>query len=524
MFLWTCVLAIPFHVRPENFTVDDGYFYPQIARYIAHGGGSTFNGIMPTNGYHPLWMLLCIPFAAITSASGPLLQMLATVQDLLLLLCLLVFVAVARQANMRGAVLGSVPLLFICMVVGIWRLLETTLALTLQLACLVVVLRLLPSLSGGRLERWRNIAIGVLLGLCMLARLDLIFFSFVVLAYNLIRRGIAPRMRSVLVQGGVASLVVAPYLGWNWLHFHHLLPISGAIKNTFPHAHAWGIAPFMYPVILGLAVQLVLLFRSHKTTFHVAGLLLGIATALQMAYSLNFGELAPWYLTTGYLCLTYGVIEVVDLVLRRAPRLAWTEIALACLILAGFGGLGALRLMSNFTYTRFRQREVRFHTAYQEPKWTLAQKLRSHLPRGSRIFIFDAPGGVAYGSGMSILPADGLVADYAYNTLLPREGFCRYAADHRIAYFIAPYLSPGQVYDRLYLKGRGVAGGQIMTMEAPLTHQPAGSLQLHDSGLIFRSEELTPELAAQFPEVGVWRIDTLPANCTDDSVTGAPRV
>ena len=56
----TALLAMPFHLRPENFIVDDGYFYPQIARHIVHHQGSTFNGIMLTNGYHPLWMVLCV--------------------------------------------------------------------------------------------------------------------------------------------------------------------------------------------------------------------------------------------------------------------------------------------------------------------------------------------------------------------------------------------------------------------------------------------------------------------------------
>src|ERR1700690_3825881 len=43
------------------FIRDDAYYYYKIALNIGEGHGSTFDGINPTNGYHPLWMLICIP-------------------------------------------------------------------------------------------------------------------------------------------------------------------------------------------------------------------------------------------------------------------------------------------------------------------------------------------------------------------------------------------------------------------------------------------------------------------------------
>ena len=42
---------------------DDSFYYFQIARNLAAGQFSTFDGgITRTNGYHPLWMLLLTPF------------------------------------------------------------------------------------------------------------------------------------------------------------------------------------------------------------------------------------------------------------------------------------------------------------------------------------------------------------------------------------------------------------------------------------------------------------------------------
>ena len=46
------------------FIRDDAYYYFKVAQNISEGQGSTFDGINPTNGYHPLWMLICVPIFA----------------------------------------------------------------------------------------------------------------------------------------------------------------------------------------------------------------------------------------------------------------------------------------------------------------------------------------------------------------------------------------------------------------------------------------------------------------------------
>jgi hypothetical protein len=55
---------------PQNFSLrwftrDDAYYYFKVAQNISEGKGSTFDGINPTNGYHPLWVLVCIPLFAL---------------------------------------------------------------------------------------------------------------------------------------------------------------------------------------------------------------------------------------------------------------------------------------------------------------------------------------------------------------------------------------------------------------------------------------------------------------------------
>src|SRR6185369_12146057 len=40
---------------------DDAYYYLGVARHLAAGAGSTFDGLHATNGYHPLWCWALVP-------------------------------------------------------------------------------------------------------------------------------------------------------------------------------------------------------------------------------------------------------------------------------------------------------------------------------------------------------------------------------------------------------------------------------------------------------------------------------
>src|SRR5687768_648390 len=58
-------LSDAYNFPAQWFTRDDAYYYFKVAQNIAEGHGSTFDGINPTNGYHPLWALICIPIFAL---------------------------------------------------------------------------------------------------------------------------------------------------------------------------------------------------------------------------------------------------------------------------------------------------------------------------------------------------------------------------------------------------------------------------------------------------------------------------
>ncbi len=59
------VLIVVWNEAPFALTFDDAYYYFGIARNVAEGHGSTFDRLNSTNGYHPLWLGLAVPFYAV---------------------------------------------------------------------------------------------------------------------------------------------------------------------------------------------------------------------------------------------------------------------------------------------------------------------------------------------------------------------------------------------------------------------------------------------------------------------------
>ena len=62
-FAWYMLAHFDFYNILRDVNIDDSFYYFTIARNLAEGKLSTFDGgITRTNGYHPVWMLLITPF------------------------------------------------------------------------------------------------------------------------------------------------------------------------------------------------------------------------------------------------------------------------------------------------------------------------------------------------------------------------------------------------------------------------------------------------------------------------------
>jgi hypothetical protein len=218
--------------------MDDAYYYFGVARNIAEGFGSTFNGVDQTNGYHPLWLALLIPVSV--------------VHDLRLFLFLVTALAAVsfagsaylttRLAHESGAgswlLVAALPLLATGTVGPAYWFSGMESAVCIPAALLVTrwYLRLDDGLSASPATVRRAAgAGGVALTVLMAARLDLVFTAVLfaaVSSWPVLHHASAARRRAWLVRlVGIPAGAVTAFVVANRLVFGSALPSSGVAKS-----------------------------------------------------------------------------------------------------------------------------------------------------------------------------------------------------------------------------------------------------------------------------------------------------
>jgi hypothetical protein len=197
------------------FIRDDAYYYYKVAQNISEGHGSTFDGIHLTNGYHPLWLLVCIPIFSLARYDLILpLRILAVVIGLLQAgTAILLYRLIRRSISEPAAVLVSCFWAFNTYVLVFLYKTGVESAITIFL-----VVALLYSLYKVELT-WRTrqpglrqiAGLGVLAALMVFGRLDLIFYSLI-LGVWLVFRGSALRYFMPLDVLAVAVATISAFL------------------------------------------------------------------------------------------------------------------------------------------------------------------------------------------------------------------------------------------------------------------------------------------------------------------------
>jgi len=228
-------LGLAWSGLPEGVIIaDDAYYYFRIAANLAAGLGPTFDGLAPTNGFHPLWLALLVPVFAVPAASPwtPVrlalgLSGLLDVATGLLLLRILARAGVSARGRTAAAALWFLSP--VTVLVGL-RGLEASLA-----ACLVLAVT--ERLLAGALDSRRGaLGLGLLLGLAGLARTDAVAaLGLAALTWTFADGGLSRRRAIHLgLAAGAAMLVLAPWLLWCRLEFGSVVQVSGLVKRHFP--------------------------------------------------------------------------------------------------------------------------------------------------------------------------------------------------------------------------------------------------------------------------------------------------
>ncbi len=222
----------PALLRPAEFVQDDSYFYLQIADHIVAGDGSTFHGITPTNGYHPLWMAGVVAADFLASGDREItLHLVVLLQALLALGTAVLFHRLLRRMELEYWLPGLALILCYLLGTGLY-------GSEAHLNALLLVSGMLSLWHALENEGWRSwFVTGLLFGLAVLARLDNLFVAATLCTAGALYGG--PRNFSLITRRAVAAasaglLVLVPYLVSNQLEYRTLDADQRGDQEHFP--------------------------------------------------------------------------------------------------------------------------------------------------------------------------------------------------------------------------------------------------------------------------------------------------
>ncbi|MFI5202846.1 MAG: hypothetical protein ACHQNE_10715, partial [Candidatus Kapaibacterium sp.] len=163
VFLFACGLAYEplYHIVRDSLAYsiipqDDFYYYYLTAKHFALAGFSSFDGIVPTNGYHPLWMLALAGLSALSHGNdATTFILLEVVQILSAVVTAALTLRLFRNLYGDGPWVPAISLLVaLLLTVLIFLSMETVVAIPLYLLFGLAVFQALEDQSGVREAFW----------------------------------------------------------------------------------------------------------------------------------------------------------------------------------------------------------------------------------------------------------------------------------------------------------------------------------------------------------------------------------
>ena len=439
-----------------GYVADDGFYYLQVARHLAATGHSTFDGLNPTNGYHPGWMLLMTGLARLLPDRVALFKASLGLEFGFQLATGLMLVPVLRRfsgpfwAWVVAAAWLLNPLPFTLALFGV----EAPFAqFAVTVSVWVYLSRIAPFLRPGHEFRPPASALsvfGLSLAFAFYGRTDqaLPAVLAVVLLLGFILKGTSPVFRLascgrvLLWVGGTFALAVLPWYLFSYAACGTLSQDSGAMKalwhtRSIPgwNAHTLVTAPLRFLALFWLATPFAaLLTGSFPGRPAVTGasllLLLLVAAALWRAArtlpqtdvsqtsSFPLAALTVWlglaYLLSGFL---YGIliddsqfwhlaVPSVTLFLLLTGR--GTQLAHRRMPPAAQRHLGAALLALALGVCLWHRMQMTPPYPWQRDVYASQPRFETLVPASARIGCFDA-GIPAYFSPRTIINLDGLI-------------------------------------------------------------------------------------------------------------------
>lgn len=229
LFIGIIIFSFTSYEYITSLAIDDALCYPILAKNIASGNGSTFDGITLTNGYHPLWCWLNIPLALLAKDN---MSLLFIFKALLVMVVFIMFFVWFRLLKKIGFTNWAIAIFLLFMGGSYeWSLRVYYSGTETPLVTLFIGLSLLSLMH---FHEKPNIKHSILLGFVtagtFLSRLDSIFFILTLYLFLVYKKRAV--YKNVLIALFTFTIISFPYLLWSKIQFGSFMPVSGIKKSA----------------------------------------------------------------------------------------------------------------------------------------------------------------------------------------------------------------------------------------------------------------------------------------------------
>jgi hypothetical protein len=439
--LWTASFGV-------NRFQDDAFYYVVTARHFLQSGVFAFDGVTATNGFQPLWMAMVVAVLKLCGAQASLeTQILAIVAMEKVCLAVAVacsvafFVAARRSAGPWATGFLAVLVVLLCPTYVVF---EQGMETTLAAAVFVVVLQCVAV--------GRPLALGLLLALLFVCRLDSgVFIGIPMLVWLCLQPQWSSRVKAW--SAAPLLLVMASMVAWNYYSTGLTVPISGAIKSSFPRVTWHGgylVEPFIVYGLYGWRTLLLTLNIAVCGALAVAGFgllplgkfpsgarakcaLVGVVAALLLANLLLFQKweksIDPRYLALPMIAAAFFLGATLEATLARqkllAPILAAALLSFEC-------GVWISRIGDTMQRT-------------EDPARALFLTLRAALP-GNAVLAGTDVGALAFWTQRRVVNLDGVISDLAYQAVVRDRKLAEYLRAQHVTHVATALWDREQSY------------------------------------------------------------------------------
>jgi hypothetical protein len=227
----------------NGYLYDDSFYAFQISRNMAEGSGMTFDGVHPTTGFQPLYVFLLVPIYMLFGSDPALpihiaLSMLALFSGAT---AYLLYRLTRRYVGFGAALAATIIWAFSPIVTK-----QTANGLETAIASFMIAAAVLYYLARVRGEEdvpgSRLLVLGLLLGLCIISRIDGVFLAMVMFLDYLIllrKRGVVrPSLLSLALVPAGALVLYGPWVLFNLVESGSIIQDSGRATRFLSLAYA----------------------------------------------------------------------------------------------------------------------------------------------------------------------------------------------------------------------------------------------------------------------------------------------